>query len=93
MDNTENNDEIKEFVKIFKSWDEDEQYQFYIEVNDIMTKFLNIEFRETRKIYYKNKYNTDPVWKEKQKARVKRYYYNKKKKLENKNDEVNKEDE
>jgi len=80
MDNTENNDEIKEFVKIFKSWDEDEQYQFYIEVNDIMTKFLNIEFRETRKIYYKNKYNTDPVWKEKQKARVKRYYYNKKKK-------------
>jgi len=94
MENIESTEEeITEFVKIFKSWDEDEQYQFYIEVCDIMSKFLNKEFRDTRKVYYNNKYKNDPEWRKKHLARQRKYYYNKKKKLENKNDEVNKEDE
>lgn len=94
MENTESNEEeITEFVKIFKSWDEDEQFQFYIEVSDIMSKFLNLEFRETRRTYYSNKYKNDPEWKKKHLERQRKYYQNKKNKAENKNDEVNKEDE
>ena len=91
--NTESNEEITEFVKIFKSWDEDEQYEFYIEVSDIMSRFLNKDFRETRKKYYNNKYNNDPEWRKKHLERQKKYYMNKKNKEKIKNDEVNKEDE
>ncbi len=92
MEDKNENEEISEFVKIFKSWEEDEQFQFYIEVSDIMSKFLNLENRDTRRIYYKNKYNNDEEWKKKHLERQKKYYHNKKNKLKNKKNEVIKED-
>ena len=75
-----NEEVITEFIEIFKSFDLDDQFEFFMETQEILRGFILLDKRDERKIYFRETCKNDNEFRLRHNARQRKYYQKQNKK-------------